>query len=182
MRYNIETIKNIIEDKPETKIIYFWGHTPTPNKITPACFSQWFNCKFDVDNITYHTAEQYMMAQKALLFADDEIFDKIMEANHPHDYKKLGRQIRGFNDKLWNEFKFDIVVNGNKAKFSQNKDIKEYLISTGDAILVEASPYDKIWGIGLDRDTAMKGTVDDWKGENLLGCALMEVRDWLKEK
>lgn len=76
--------------------------------------------------------------------------------------------------------KYDIVVVGNKAKFGQNPELKEFLLSTSDAILVEASPYDKIWGIGLDRETAMKGTVDQWKGENLLGCALMEVRDWLR--
>jgi len=71
-------------------------------------------------------------------------------------------------------------VEGNKAKFGQNPELKEFLLSTGDAILVEASPYDKIWGIGLDRETAMKGTVNQWKGENLLGYALMEVRDWLR--
>ena len=74
----------------------------------------------------------------------------------------------------------DIVVEGNKAKFGQNPELKEYLLSTDDAILVEASPYDKIWGIGLDRDTAINGKVEDWKGENLLGCALMEVRDYLR--
>ena len=73
-------------------------------------------------------------------------------------------------------------MKGNKAKFSQNPDLKEFLLSTGDAILVEASPYDKIWGIGLDKEQAMKGTVEQWQGENLLGCALMEVRDWLSNK
>ena len=71
-------------------------------------------------------------------------------------------------------------MEGNKAKFGQNPKLKEFLLSTGDSILVEASPYDKIWGIGLDRETALKGTVGQWKGENLLGCALMEVRDWLR--
>ena len=71
---------------------------------------------------------------------------------------------------------------GNKAKFSQNPNLKEFLLSTGDALIAEASPYDKIWGIGLDRNTALRGTVEQWKGENLLGCALMDVRDWLREK
>ena len=77
--------------------------------------------------------------------------------------------------------KYDIVVEGNKAKFSQNDDLKEYLLSTGDAILVEASPYDRIWGIGLYPGQAAKGSIDQWRGLNLLGAALMEVRDWLRE-
>ena len=82
----------------------------------------------------------------------------------------------------WEARKYDIVVEGNKAKFSQNPALKEFLLSTGDAILSEASPYDTIWGIGLDREHAMNGSVEQWQGENLLGCALMEVRDWLKEQ
>ena len=71
---------------------------------------------------------------------------------------------------------------GNIAKFGQNPALKEFLLSTGDALIAEASPYDTIWGIGLDRDTALKGTVDQWKGENLLGCVLMDVRDRLREE
>ena len=105
-----------------------------------------------------------------------------MAAEGPAKYKKLGRKVRNFDSKVWDEKKYDIVVEGNKAKFSQNPELMEFLLSTGDAILVEASPYDKIWGIGLDIETAKEGSVEDWKGENLLGCALMEARDWLKEK
>ena len=181
MKYDIEKIKQIVREKPETAIIYFWGHTPNPKKITAACFSQWYNCYFEVEGVQYHTTEQYMMASKAKLFGDNEVFQEIMMAYHPNDYKKLGRIVRGFNPELWDERKYNIVVEGNKAKFGQNTDIREFLLSTGDAILVEASPYDKIWGIGLDRETAMKGTVEQWQGENLLGCALMEVRDYLMD-
>ena len=180
MKYDIEKIKEIVRLKPETAIIYFWGHTPNPKKMTAACFSQWYDCYFEVDGIQYHTTEQYMMASKARLFGDDEVFYEIMETYHPHDYKKLGRKIRGYEQTLWDAKKYDIVVEGNKAKFSQNPDLREFLLSTGDAILVEASPYDKIWGIGLDKETALKGTIKQWQGENLLGCALMDVRDWLK--
>lgn len=181
MEYNIDKIKQIIAEKPNVKIIYFWGHTPNPHRITASCLSQWYDCKFDVGGITYHTAEQFMMANKAALFHDEEIGEKIMNEKHPAAYKKLGRQIKNFDSKTWDGIKYYTVVQGNKAKFSQNKDLKNFLLSTGDAILVEASPYDKIWGIGIDKDTAMKGTVNDWKGENLLGCALMDVRDWLKD-
>jgi ribA/ribD-fused uncharacterized protein len=181
MKYDIEKIKEIIRLKPETSIIYFWGHTPNPKKMTAACFSQWYDCYFEVDGIQYHTTEQYMMASKARLFCDDEVFNEIMTADNPHDYKKLGRKIRGFKQEPWDARKYDIVVEGNKAKFGQNPDIRDFILSTGDAILVEASPYDKIWGIGLDRETALQGTIEQWQGENLLGCALMDVRDWLKE-
>ena len=181
MKYTIETIKDIVRLKPETTIVYFWGHTPNPEKMTAACLSQWYDCHFEVDGVQYHTTEQYMMASKARLFKDDEVCREIMNANHPHDYKKLGRMVHGFESEPWDSRKSEIVVEGNKAKFSQNPDLKDFLLSTGDAILVEASPYDKIWGIGLDRETAMKVTVDQWQGENLLGCALMEVRDWLRD-
>ncbi len=181
MKYDIEKIKEIVRSKPDTAIIYFWGHTPNPKKMTAACLSQWYDCYFEVAGVQYHTTEQYMMASKALLFGDNEVYQKIMEANNPHDYKKLGRKVRNFEPEPWDSKKSEIVVEGNKAKFSQNPDLKKFLLSTGDAILVEASPYDKIWGIGLDRETAMKGSVEQWQGENLLGCALMEVRDWLRE-
>ena len=181
MKYNIEIIKQIVRENPATGIIYFWGHTPNPKKITAVCLSQWYDCYFEVEGVQYHTTEQYMMASKAKLFGDDEVFQEIMMAYHPHDYKKLGRKVRGFNPGLWDERKYNIVVEGNKAKFGQNTDIREFLLSTRDAILAEASPYDKIWGIGLDRETAMKGTVEQWQGENLLGCALMEVRDYLMD-
>lgn len=180
MKYDIEKIKQICRLRPETTIIYFWGHTPNPKKMTAACFSQWYDCYFEVDGVQYHTAEQYMMASKALLFKDEEVYQEIMSANNPHDYKKLGRKVRNFEPEPWDAMKYEIVVKGNKAKFSQNPDIKEFLLSTDDAILAEASPYDDIWGIKLDRETAMQGTVEQWQGENLLGCALMEVRDWLK--
>ncbi len=182
MKYNIEKIKEIARRNPGTAIIYFWGHTPNPKKMTSACFSQWYDCFFTVDGVQYHTTEQYMMASKARLFGDEEVFNEIMVADTPSEYKKLGRKIHGFEQGLWDANKYDIVVKGNKAKFSQNSNIREFLLSTGDAIIAEASPYDTIWGIGLGREDAQKGTVEQWQGENLLGCALMEVRYWLRNQ
>lgn len=181
MKYSVETIKQIAYANPQVQFIYFWGHTPSVKGITQTCLSQWFDVAFEVAGVKYHTAEQYMMAQKALLFNDSEVYNEIMLADNPRDYKDLGRKIRNFDSKVWDARKYEIVVEGNKAKFSQNEDLKEFLLSTGDAVLVEASPYDKIWGIGLYPAQAAKGTVQQWKGLNLLGCALMEVRDWLKE-
>ena len=170
----------MVRKNPTTEIIYFWGHTPNPKKMTKSCFSQWYDVYFEVDGIQYHTTEQYMMASKARVFGDNDTLKEIMNATNPSEYKKLGRKVKGFEPTLWDEKKLDIVVEGNKAKFGQNPELKEYLLSTDDAILVEASPYDTIWGIGMDRDTALNSRIEDWKGENLLGCALMEVRDYLR--
>ena len=181
MRYNVEKIKEIVRKNPTTEIIYFWGHTPNPKKITKSCFSQWYDVYFEVDGVQYHTTEQYMMASKARLFGDEDTWNEIMNAYSPAEYKKLGRKVKGFDATIWDEKKLDIVVEGNKAKFSQNPELKEFLLSTGDAILVEASPYDKIWGIAMRATQAAKCTVDQWKGLNLLGFALMVVRDSLRE-
>lgn len=180
MKYTKETIKQILLKNPETQIIYFWRHQATPGTITETCLSQWYNCTFEVEGQVYHTAEQFMMASKARLFNDNEVLAKIMAADDPHDYKKLGREIRGFEPTLWDANKCEIVAKGNKAKFGQNAELKEYLLSTGNAILIEASPYDKIWGIGLDPQQAKQTTIDQWQGEGLLGLVLMEVRDWLR--
>lgn len=180
MKYTVDTIRDAISKDGHTSFIYFWGHTPNAHKITAACLSQWYDCHFEVDNVLYHTTEQYMMASKALLFGDTETFSNIMAASSPADYKKMGREVRNFNAATWDAKKMDIVIRGNMAKFAQNPHLKEFLLSTGEAVLAEASPYDKIWGIGIDREHAEKGGIELWQGENLLGCALMEVRDRLR--
>ena len=181
MKYNLENLIRDFNSKKKLKFLFFWGHTENIDKTTKACFSQWYNCKFIVDEITYHTAEQYMMAQKALLFNDNEIFNEIMRANHPKEYKELGRKIKNFSEAKWNESKYQIVLKGNIAKFSQNGKLKAFLLNTGTKILVEASPYDKIWGIGLSANEENIENPLTWKGENLLGFALMEVRDLLNQ-
>lgn len=176
---NIEQLRNDYAYGKRYKYIFFWGHKEH-HHVTKACFSQWYECKFTVDGTEYHTAEQYMMAQKAILFGDDEILQKIMSADNPGLYKSLGRQIRNFDEKIWNEHKFQVVVNGNMAKFSQNPELLDFLLKTGDRVLVEASPYDRIWGIGMSKDDPKVENPFAWKGENLLGFALMEVREGLK--
>lgn len=176
---NIEQLRNEYACGKRFKYMFFWGHKEN-KKVTKACFSQWYECKFTVDGVEYHTAEQYMMAQKAVLFGDKEVLQKIMSADNPAVYKSLGRQIRNFDEKIWNEHKFQIVVNGNMAKFSQNPELLDFLLKTGDRILVEASPYDRIWGIGKSKDDFDIENPFKWKGENLLGFALMEVRENLK--
>ena len=127
------------------------------------------------------SAEQYMMHMKALLFNSNEIAAKILQTNNVKKIKELGRSREiPFNQEVWDRNKFDIVVRASYLKFSQNKDIKEELLNSGDKILVEASPYDAVWGIKLHwKDDAVLDE-KNWKGENLLGKALMKAREILR--
>ncbi len=164
------------------KYLLFWGHTSKGGAVGKECLSQWYDCGFEVAGRKYHTAEQYMMAQKALLFGDNEIFDRIMKAGSPDEFKKLGQQVRGFDEEKWKAERCNIVIRGNYAKFSQNAELKAFLLSTGSKILVEASPYDRIWGIGMSADDSRSENPNLWRGMDLLGFCLMEVRDMLAEE
>lgn len=182
MKYNVQwAIEQYNAGVPMT-FIPFWGHTMKPGKMGKQCFSQWFPCDFEVDGVNYHTSEQYMMSQKALLFGDQEVYQQIMAADNPGDYKALGRKIHNFDEAVWNAHKFEIVTAGNVAKFGQNREMLEYLLSTGDKIPVEASPYDGIWGVKLGIEDERIQNPNLWQGENLLGFAIMEARKQLWEK
>ena len=180
--YNTEEIVRRFNQGEQMEFIFFWGHTAKPGKITKACLSQWFPCDFQENGVAYHTTEQYMMSRKALLFEDQETYRRIMEADNPRDYKSLGREVKNFNKATWDAQKFEIVVRGNIAKFSRNAELMEYLLSTEDKILVEASPYDNIWGVNLASDNPDIQDPNNWRGENLLGFALTKVRDMEKTK
>jgi ribA/ribD-fused uncharacterized protein len=157
------------------KYCFFWGHTVN-DPVTATCFSQWYPIGFELDGIRYATPEHYMMAQKATLFADESTRELILLARTPAQAKKLGREVRGFDDAAWKAARFDIVVRGNRAKFAQNAELKQYLLQTGERVIVEASPVDSIWGIGMARDEPGADNPAAWKGLNLLGFALMQVR------
>lgn len=148
----------------------------------PAVFGQWTNSPFVVDGVTYSCAEQFMMAQKALLFDDQTTLKKIMDARSPKQHKALGKMVSPFVQEVWDSNCLDIVIRGNLAKFSQNPEMKEALLSTGERTLVEASPYDRVWGVGLRADDARIYDPKSWRGQNLLGKALMEVRSRLRER
>ena len=121
-----------------------------------------------------------MMAGKAELFGDQEIREQILKCSDPKQIKTLGRKVRNFDQVVWDKFKYAIVLNGNWCKFSQNRPLREFLLSTGDSVLVEASPYDNIWGIRLSASSPDAQNPLKWRGQNLLGFALMEVRDELQ--
>lgn len=164
------------------KYLYFWSHKQKEpaSIITKSCFSQWYPSSFVVDNIHYATAEHYMMAAKARLFNDQQRLPDILNASSPAAAKSLGRQVSGFNHKIWHEQCFSIVIAGNLAKFSQNPQLADFLLATKKRVIVEASPLDKIWGIGLAEDDANIDNPLTWRGKNLLGFALMAVREQLK--
>ena len=142
--------------------------------------SQWHPIHFIVDGMTYNCCEQFMMAQKALLFHDYYIYQLIMEATLPQEQKKLGRYIAAFDDTTWDEHKMNIVKTANKAKFTQNPELLEQLRATGDDVLAEANPYDTIWGIGLKMNDPNAQDETAWPGQNLLGNILMQIRTELQ--
>lgn len=163
--------------------LFFYGHTALDSKIGKECLSQWYPCSFkDEEGVLYCSAEQYMMAEKARLFEDHDALKLILETEDPKIAKMTGRKVKGFHPLVWDRYKKIIVIRGNELKFSQNKTLKNFLLNTGDKKLVEASPYDKVWGIGMranDPDVLNEGK---WKGENLLGKCLMSVRGILKKE
>lgn len=146
------------------------------------CFSNWYRRGFVIDDFEYLHVEQYMMAQKAKLFHDTKTYTSILRATEPWDCKDLGKQVSPFDPKAWDAVKYDIVKAGNRAKYEQNPDLKAKLLDTGDAILAEASPKDKIWGIGLDAANAAETDPSAWPGQNLLGRILMELRTEFGER
>ena len=175
-KYSIATF---IHSAKKLKFVFFWK--PNAEVVNESCFSQWQPSPFSVDGDEYYCAEQYMMAEKARLFGDEEVEEEIMNTSDPKLMKALGRKVRNFDPQVWDKAKYSIVLNGNYYKFTQNKEMMDFLLSTGDKILVEASPMDTIWGIGLGKDNEKAHNIASWRGKNLLGFALMEVRDEIRK-
>ena len=152
-----------------TEYTYFWSGP----------FSQWYPSEFTIYDRKFNCAEQYMMYKKAMLFDDTAIAAKIMQSNDPRTQKALGRKVKNFDPEIWNDVCKQIVFDGNYAKFSQNTNLRYTLFSTSPTILVEASPYDAIWGIGLNEAMARRTPANEWPGTNWLGLTLTAVRDKL---
>ncbi|MFE9403928.1 NADAR family protein [Streptomyces sp. NPDC006530] len=163
------------------KFLHFWGHTPRRDgSLGPSCFSQWWPSPFTVDGVEYATAEHWMMASKARLFGDAEAERAALAAANPALAKKAGRLVRGFDDAVWRRERYGIVLAGSLYKFGQDEALRRYLLATGDRVLVEASPLDRIWGIGLAADAPEAEDPSRWRGLNLLGFALTEARERLR--
>lgn len=147
----------------EKKYFFFWG----------GIFSNWFPSDFKVDDVEYNCGEQYMMHMKAKTFGDEETAKLIMSAHSPRVQKALGRKVKNFDSKKWDEVKYELVKRGLREKFNQNSVFNKFLLHRKDCIIVEASPEDRIWGIGYDEHEA-EHHMDNW-GENLLGKILTEL-------
>ncbi|MFG2025419.1 NADAR family protein [Streptomyces sp. NPDC048825] len=159
------------------KWLMFWGHQPQRDgSIGPGALSQWWPSSFTVDGVTYASAEHWMMAGKARLFGDDASLSAILAARSPAEAKNLGRLVRAFDEARWVAARFELVVAGNVAKFGQDPALRAYLLGTGNRVLVEASPRDRVWGIGLGASDDRATDPSRWPGQNLLGFALMEAR------
>ncbi|MFD5831676.1 NADAR family protein [Lentzea sp. NPDC060358] len=159
------------------KFLFFWRHQPEHDGgIGKGCLSQWWPCTFVADGREFPSAEHYMMWRKALLFDDAAVAAQILAARTPAEAQVLGRRVAGFSDDVWESSRLGIVVDGNLAKFGQDPALRSYLLGTGSRVLVEASPRDRVWGIGLAESDPRAADPSAWLGLNLLGEALMEVR------
>lgn len=181
--HNLQSLRRSIREGFNPQFIFFGIEEETDTESLGAeCLRQWFPASFSVEGTTYSTAEHFMMAEKARLFGDSRMRSQILEANSPRLAKKLGRRVQNFDQETWKHKRVDIVERGNLAKFGQNKELKSYLIGTGKHVLVEASPHDQVWGIGMRKRDKRAQNPFRWEGKNLLGFALMRVREALLQR
>lgn len=143
-------------------VIGFWAQ-----KEKYGCFSNFYPCKFTWQGIEFNCSEQAFMYAKAIYFKDVETAEKIMAETEPKKIKKLGRQVKDFDDEKWSSVRYNFMLTINIQKYSQNEDLRNILLSTGNRTIVEDSPFDYVWGTGRDGS-----------GQNLLGKVLMEARDY----
>lgn len=177
-----EQLAEILAAGAVPKWLMFWGHQPqVDGTVGKGCLSQWWPCLFTVDGVDYASAEHWMMAGKARLFGDEEALARILAARSLAEAKNLGRLVRGFDEELWTSRRFELVVAGNVAKFGQDPARREFLLGTANRVLVEASPRDRVWGIGLGAANEKATDPTQWRGLNLLGFALMEARERLAQ-
>lgn len=162
---------------------FFWGHRPSKDgRTTSSCLSQWYAAPFTVDGHFYPTAEHWMMASKARLFDDLDALHQILAAPDPGKAKSLGRKVRRFDPDQWTQNARRFVTEGNLHKFRSHPALRGFLLSTSPHVLVEASPSDVIWGIGLPASSPLCLDPSTWRGQNLLGFALMDVREALGQE
>lgn len=180
---SVKELREAVARGWEPEFLFFWGHTPKPNQrhIGRECLSQWYPAEFVVEGTRFSTAEHFMMYRKALLFDDRQTASRILAARQPGAAKALGRGVRGFDDTAWEKERLAIVVAASVAKFGQNAALRTFLLNTKRQVLVEASPRDAIWGIGLSASDSAARSPDQWPGLNLLGFALMSARAVLQQ-
>jgi ribA/ribD-fused uncharacterized protein len=178
---SVEALIRAVRAGARIRYLHFWGHRPRPDgQVSASCLSQWWPSRFVVDGVEYATAEHWMMAGKARLFGDAEAERAVLAAAHPAEAKKAGRLVRGFDEAIWQRERLAIVTEGSVHKFTADAALRDFLLATGDRVLVEASPVDRVWGIGLAATDTAAEDPSRWRGLNLLGFALMEARERLR--
>ncbi|HMY03366.1 MAG TPA: NADAR family protein [Candidatus Obscuribacter sp.] len=183
MQYSKDKLIEQIEQGQEFDYLLFYGHKASEDgTVIASCLSQWFPADFEIDGIKYPTAEHFMMAEKARLFDDSDMLNNILSCKTPKEAKAFGRKVRNFDDAIWREHCSKIVVKANLAKFSTHPEFAAFLVATAPKVIVEASIWDRIWGIGMTAQAPGAQDPRQWKGKNLLGFALMEVRDCLSNR
>lgn len=177
MIYDKDHCKRLIAAGEE--VIPFYGHTE-PSKT--AYMSNFYPSPFKIRGILYATSEHFFMAQKALLFKDNEMFAAIIESNEPGEAKKYGRKVKNYHDGFWSACRLAAMNMALLHKFREHRSLREKLLATGNSVLVEASPYDGVWGVKMYSNDPDIGDPDKWKGQNLLGTSLMQVREVLRSE
>lgn len=181
-KYSLKQLQQDYRAGKKLKYCMFWKTQPASEKtLGRGCLSQWYQSHFFSVVNHYCSMEQFMMYHKAELFGDEEMMQQILSSRDPKKIKALGQKVKNFDETIWGETKYSIVLNGNYRKFSQNPRLKDFLLQTEDKILAEASPYDGVWGIRMSESDENVQNPLNWRGQNLLGFALMEVRDVLRE-
>ena len=160
----------------ETNLIGFWRESDPLG-----CCSNWYPAGFRFAGEGFATSEHWMMWQKARAMGDWNMVDKILDAPTPRRAKELGAQVAPYDGALWDDVREELVYYGVREKFLQNPELADLLLSTGSALLAEASPHDRVWGVGLTADDPLFGDVAAWKGSNLLGRVCMRVRSDLRQ-
>lgn len=161
----------------------FWGPIPTSGSASgKGCLCQWWPAPITWQGDSFATAEHFMMAAKARLFGDNAIHARIVASRDPAEAQYLGRKVSGYDEARWAAARYALVEQGNWFKFSQHPALADYLLSTGQQVLVSANPTDTIWSIGCDEDHPDVAAPGRWRGGNLLGFALMAVRSRLRQQ
>jgi len=178
----VDELRTAIASGEQPGYVWFWHSTPRADGLLgPSCLSQWWIAPFDQLGLTFSTAEHYMMWRKATIFGDAAAADQVLATADPAQAKSIGRRVSGFDELVWLSHRWQVVVAGTFAKFSANDELRQFLLRTGDAVIAEASPVDTVWGIGLSQSDADVADPGRWRGLNLLGFALMEVRTLVRE-
>lgn len=177
---SVESLCQSVQSGARHKYVFFWSHTsPGANAIGSECLSQWYPAPFDAYGRRFPTAEHFMMYRKAVLFEDDATAARILKATTPGAVKALGRTVKDFDEAVWQSQRFTVVAEGSLRKFTAHAELRAYLLGTKDRILVEASPTDRVWGIGFTAEDKQATNPLRWRGLNLLGFALMLARTQL---